>query len=83
MYPWLLLSRFVNSNLAQRRNQGFELQTVTFEKKKDYTERLTVWSSRTWNLNYTVVVSDRNLQVELELVSSKQEIPVCYDSQPH
>ena len=74
---------YVLWNLPQRKNQGSEFQAVTFEKKEIILKGLQF---------YLLVLEIYTLQsssqietyiVELELVSLKQEIPVCYDSQPH
>ena len=74
---------YVLWNLPQRKNQGSEFQAVTFEKKEIILKGLQF---------YLLVLEIYTLQspsqietyiVKLELVSLKQEIPVCYDSQPH
>ena len=52
---------YVLWNLAQRKNQGFEFQAVTFEKKEIILKGLQFYL-RTWNLHFTVIISDRNLQ---------------------
>ena len=73
---------YVLWNLAQRKNQGFKFQAVTFEKKEIILKGLQFYL---FVLEIYTLESSSQIEtyrVDLELVSLKQEIPVCYDSQP-